>query len=559
LTEPPAPPRAEPTALWLDREAARQARADARGLRSWDLDPRQLAEIELLLSGALAPLEGYLDGATHDLVLRSGALADGSACPWPLALDVGEDFAAETRSGETIALRDPEGLLVALLDVSDVFRPSPERLERALFAGPPLLGAEPDAGRDWLYGERPFRLGGRLRGIEPVYHYDFASLRLPPDELRQRIARRGWRRVLAVLTRRPLGPGELALVERRARELEADVLLLAEAGMAEAGSLRYYARMRALEAALPRFGEQAAEAAIVSLPRPLGSARERTLRQLVARNHGATHVLLLDDLPDAPTEAVPEGVTAVPGGRMVHVPERGLYCLEDECEAGDAAQPCDIGALVDRMVAGERIPEWLGWPEVVDALRRAWPPRASQGFTLFLTGLSGSGKSTIARALLGRLMEEGSRRVTLLDGDIVRKNLSSELGFSREHRDLNIRRIGFVAAEITKNGGVAICAPIAPYATTRRAVRDAVERVGGFVEIHVATPLEVCEARDRKGLYAKARAGVIKEFTGISDPYEAPGAPELRIDTAELSPDEAAQRILLKLRSLGYMGSGRHG
>ena len=336
------------------------------------------------------------------------------------------------------------------------------------------------------------------------------------------------------------------------------MLILAEAGMAEPGSLRYYARMRALEVALPHFGEQAAEATLVPLPRPLGSPRERALRQLVARNHGATHVLLLDD-DAAPDDATPDGVTAVPGGRMVHVPERGLYCLEDECDPGEAAQPCDVGALIERLLSGERIPEWLGWPAVVEALQRAWPPRASQGFTLFLTGLSGSGKSTIARALLGRLMEEGSRRVTLLDGDIVRKNLSSELGFSREHRDLNIRRIGFVASEITKNGGVAICAPIAPYAATRRAVRDVIEGVGGFVEVHVATPLEVCEARDRKGLYAKARAGVIKEFTGISDPYEAPASPELRIDTTELSPDEAAQQILLKLRTLGYLGSGRNG
>ncbi|RMF97055.1 MAG: adenylyl-sulfate kinase, partial [Gammaproteobacteria bacterium] len=206
-----------------------------------------------------------------------------------------------------------------------------------------------------------------------------------------------------------------------------------------------------------------------------------------------------------------------------------------------------------RLQEGLDIPEWFSYPKVVEELRRAYPPRHRQGFTVFFTGLSGSGKSTIANALLVKLLENGGRRITLLDGDIVRKNLSSELGFSREHRDLNILRIGFVAAEITKNGGVAICAPIAPYAATRRQVREMIEPVGGFLEVHVATPLEICEQRDRKGLYAKARAGIIKEFTGISDPYEEPQNPELRIDTVGLSPELAAHRILVKLESMGFI------
>src|SRR5688572_15454732 len=206
-----------------------------------------------------------------------------------------------------------------------------------------------------------------------------------------------------------------------------------------------------------------------------------------------------------------------------------------------------------RLREGLEIPEWFSYPEIIAELRKAHPPKHKQGFTVFFTGLSGSGKSTIANALLVKLLEIGSRRVTLLDGDVVRKHLSSELGFSREHRDINILRIGYVASEITKYGGVAICAPIAPYAATRRQVREMVEESGGFVEIHVATPLEVCETRDRKGLYAKARAGTLKEFTGISDPYEEPQNPEMRIDTRSLSPDLAAHRILVKLESLGYI------
>jgi sulfate adenylyltransferase len=203
---------------------------------------------------------------------------------------------------------------------------------------------------------------------------------------------------------------------------------------------------------------------------------------------------------------------------------------------------------------GRDIPHWFTYPEVVRELRRSYPPRHKQGFTIFFTGLSGSGKSTIANVLLTKFLEMGGRPVTILDGDIVRKHLSSELGFSKEHRDINIRRIGFVASEITKNGGIAVCAPIAPYDAVRKQVRAMIEPNGGFVLVHIATPLEICEQRDRKGLYAKARAGIVKEFTGISDPYEAPQDAEVVIDTTELSAEEAAQEIFLHLEQQGFIG-----
>jgi sulfate adenylyltransferase len=202
---------------------------------------------------------------------------------------------------------------------------------------------------------------------------------------------------------------------------------------------------------------------------------------------------------------------------------------------------------------GTEIPAWFSYPEVIAELRRRYPARAHQGFTLFFTGLSGSGKSTVAGIVMAKLMEIGTRPVTLLDGDIVRTNLSSELGFSKEHRDLNIRRIGFVASEITKNRGVAICAPIAPYRAVRREVRELIGQYGGFVEVHVATPLETCEGRDRKGLYAKARAGILKNFTGIDDPYEPPETPEITVDTAVLSAEDAAEKIMSFLVKERYL------
>jgi sulfate adenylyltransferase len=211
--------------------------------------------------------------------------------------------------------------------------------------------------------------------------------------------------------------------------------------------------------------------------------------------------------------------------------------------------------LRQRLAEGRDIPEWFTFPEVAEELRRSYPPRQDQGFTVLFTGLSGSGKSTIANALMSKFLEMGGRPVTLLDGDLVRKHLSSELGFSKEHRDINIRRIGYVASEITKNGGIAICAPIAPYDGVRKEVRAMIEPAGGFVLVHVATPVEVCEQRDRKGLYAKARAGIIPEFTGVSDPYETPTDADVTIDTESTTPEEAAQQVLLHLEHEGYIGA----
>jgi sulfate adenylyltransferase len=244
---------------------------------------------------------------------------------------------------------------------------------------------------------------------------------------------------------------------------------------------------------------------------------------------------------------------------MVYVQDLDKYVPDDEVPDGARALSISGTELRRRLAEGSEIPEWFSFPEVANELRRSHPPRHRQGFTVFFTGLSGSGKSTIANVLLVKLLEMGGRPVTLLDGDIVRKHLSSELGFSKEHRDINIRRIGFVASEITKNGGIALCAPIAPYDSVRREVRGMVAPAGGFLLVHVATPLEVCEQRDRKGLYAKARAGIIKEFTGISDPYEAPDDADVVIDTTQLAPEEAAQQIILHLEREGYVGAERNG
>jgi sulfate adenylyltransferase len=311
---------------------------------------------------------------------------------------------------------------------------------------------------------------------------------------------------------------------------------------------------------------------LLPLAMRMAGPREAVWHAIIRKNYGCTHLIVGRDHagpgndssgrpfygPYDAQELFREheaelGVTMVPFHQLVYSETRAQYVQEDTLEPGEKMLSLSGTELRRRLQEGLDIPDWFTFPEVAEELRRTHPPRHRQGFTVFFTGLSGSGKSTIANALLVKLLEIGGRPVTLLDGDHIRKHLSSELGFSREHRDLNILRIGYVASEITKNGGIALCAPIAPYAATRGKVRDLIEPTGGFLEVHVATSIEVCESRDRKGLYAKARAGIIKEFTGISDPYEAPENPEMRIDTAELTPDLAAHRILIKLESLGFI------
>ena len=305
----------------------------------------------------------------------------------------------------------------------------------------------------------------------------------------------------------------------------------------------------------------------------MGGPREAIWHGIIRRNHGSTHFIVGRDHAGPGNDADGKpfygpyeaqelfkkyeadiGVTMVPFNMMVYLEDQDKYIPDNEVRNGARVLNISGTQLRQRLNEGREIPGWFTYTEVAHELRRSYPPRHRQGLTIFFTGLSGSGKSTIANVLLTKFLEMGGRPVTLLDGDLVRKHLSSELGFSKEHRDINIRRIGYVASEITKNGGIAICAPIAPYDAVRKHVREMIEPFGGFVLVHIATPVEVCEQRDRKGLYAKARAGILKEFTGISDPYEVPANAEVVIDTSEMSPEEAAQAIILHLERQGFIG-----
>ena len=555
--------------LYVPAGKADRVKSQARAYPSWDLTSRQLCDLELLLNGGFSPLEGFLNQADYDRVVGEMRLSDGTLWPMPITLDVSEEFASRIGRGEWVALRDPEGVLIAVLEVSDVWRPDKAYEARQVFGA---TDERHPGVFQLLRRTGPVYIGGRVRGVEPPTHHDFPHLRDSPRELRDRFAKLGWRRVVAFQTRNPMHRAHQELTLRAVRQAEANLLIHPAVGLTRPGDIDHFSRVRCYEHLLQTYPEQTTALSLLNLAMRMAGPREALWHALIRQNHGCTHFIVGRDHagpgqdrfgrtfyePYAAQELVAHyqnelSIQILPFPEMVHVRERAQYVPADEVQPGETVLNISGTEFRRRLQEGLEIPEWFSYPEVVAELRRAHPPRHRQGFTVFFTGLSGSGKSTIANALMVKLLELGGRAVTLLDGDIVRKHLSSELGFSREHRNINILRIGFVASEITKNGGIAICAPIAPYAATRREVREMIAPHGGFIEVHVATPLEICEERDRKGLYAKARAGILKEFTGISDPYEAPEHAEVTLDTHDCSPGEAAQRILLKLESLGYI------
>ncbi len=552
--------------LYVSESLTEAKKEEALELPSWDLGERQSCDI---LNGAFSPLDGFLTKADYESVLKDMRLTSGTLWPIPIMLDVTSEFAEGVSEGGSIALRDREGVLVAILHVENMWTPDKKAEAEAVFATADT--AHPGV-NVLLNHTHPVYVGGGLEGVEPPTHYDFKLLRDSPAELRGRFRKLGWRKVVAFQTRNPMHRAHHELTFRAAHEHEANLLIQPVVGLTKPGDVDHYTRVRCYEHILAQYPEQTTALSLLNLAMRMAGPREALWHAIIRKNYGCTHFIVGRD--HAGPGKHPNGhpfygpyeaqelyrkheeeldISMVPFQQVVYVEDKAQYLPVDETTPDMKILNITGTELRRRLQEGLDIPDWFSYPEIVEELRKMHPPRHEQGFTVFFTGLSGSGKSTIANALLVKLLEVGSRKVTLLDGDIVRKNLSSELGFSKEHRNLNIQRIGYVASEITKFGGVAICAPIAPYTATRRQVRELIESSGGFIEVHVATPLEVCEARDRKGLYALARAGKIKEFTGISDPYEEPEQPEMRINTVGLSPELAAHRILVKLESMGFI------
>ncbi|MFO1210481.1 MAG: bifunctional sulfate adenylyltransferase/adenylylsulfate kinase [Amaricoccus sp.] len=555
--------------LYVSADSAAKLKLEAADLPSWDLTPRQICDLELLMNGAFHPLKGFLTRKDYDGVVADMRLADGTLWPMPINLDVSEAFAAKVEEGQDIALRDQEGVILAIMSVTDKWSPDKSVEAKGVFGRDDL--AHPAVA--YLHHRAgPVYLGGPITGIQQPVHYDFRGRRNTPNELRTYFRKLGWRRIVAFQTRNPLHRAHQELTFRAAREAQANLLIHPVVGMTKPGDIDHFTRVRCYEAVLDQYPQSTTTLSLLNLAMRMGGPREAVWHGIIRRNHGCTHMIVGRDHagPGKTSEGQPFygpydaqelfrkhqdeiGVEMVDFKQMVYVQEKAQYEPRDEVEEGQTILDISGTELRRRLQEGLEVPDWFSFPAVVEELRKSKPARAKQGFTVFFTGLSGSGKSTVANALMTKLMEMGGRPVTLLDGDVVRKHLSSELGFSKEHRDINIQRIGYVASEITKNGGIAICAPIAPYEKTRAIVRDMIEAYGAFVEVHVATSLEECERRDRKGLYKLAREGKIKEFTGISDPYEAPKAPEVKLETEGNEIDYSAQQVILKLENMGLI------
>jgi sulfate adenylyltransferase len=548
-------------------ELLRTETLDCHGI---DLSSRQLCDLELLLNRGFFPLSGYLNRMDYDAVIETMRLADGTVWPIPICLDIDEQTVDKLKIGMRVALNDQEGFLLAILTIEDIWQPDKKKEAYAIY-GTDDPAAHP--GVMHLYNRvNDWYVGGCLEGVSLPIHYDFQHLRLSPSETVRAFTMNGWRRVLGFHTDEYLHCAHREMVITAAREAGTAIFLQPVADLSHPGNLEYYTQIRCYQAFTTKFPPNMIKLGLTPFASRKAGPKEALWQAIIRKNFGCSHFMVADDhadpwaasdddkrfYPRGDAQKVVDdyadetGISMVPQREMGYHRSLKKYVILDDVPSEEVAT-ISSRELRRKMILGEEIPIWFSYPEVVDQLQCSFPPRSKQGFTIFMTGFSGSGKSTIAKVLLVKFMEMCDRPVTLLDGDIVRKNLSSELSYSRQHRNLNITRIGFVASEITKNGGIALCAPIAPYEESRQANRELISRYGGYIEVHVATPLEVCEQRDRKGLYAKARAGKVKGVTGVTDPYIPPSEPELRIDTTNITPMEAVQEILLYLEEQGYI------
>jgi sulfate adenylyltransferase len=555
--------------LIVDEQRAAVLKALSIHLPSITLNDHQLCDIELLATGAFSPLTGFMTRPDYEAVLDRMQLQDGTPWPIPICLGISEKQQRVLEAGQSLAIRDPEGFLLAVMHIEEIWPIDKAREAEASLGTTNRLHPRVN----YLYSkEGEYYAGGKLEVLSLPLHYDFRQLRLTPHEVRTLYQKLGWKRIVGFQTRHPVHRAQFEMMLQAMRQARANLLLLPIVGLTLPDDLDYYTRVRCYQEVVRYYPPNTTLLSLLPLSMRMAGPREALMHAIIARNYGCTHFVVghnhanpgMDGQGKAfycnrhTADMVREwsdriGIEILVFEEMVYLPFEDEYRTRDSVGNGVEAISMSGGDIRLRIRNGRKIPDWATFPEVIDQIQKAYPSPRRQGFTVFLTGLSGAGKSTIAKVLYSQMLELGDRPVTLLDGDIVRRNLSSELNFSKEHRDINVCRIGFVASEITKNRGIAICAPIAPYAATRREIRKSIEAHGGFIEVHVATPIEVCEKRDRKGMYAKARAGLLKGFTGVDDPYEVPETPEVSIDTTLCAPDEAAQEILLYLGQRGYI------
>ncbi len=480
--------------LFIAEERKKELKSLLINYESWTLTDRQICDLELILNGGFSPLKGFFNKKDYDSVVKNMRLADKTLWPMPITLDITQEISDKLLQGDKLVLRYKEGFPLAIMHIDDIWMPDLKAEDQSVFG---TTDETHPAVNYLLNFTNPVYVGGTLEGITSPKHYDYQGLRHTPSELREQFSKRGWENIVAFQTRNPMHRAHVELTMRAANEIGANVLIHPVVGLTKPGDVDHYTRVRCYEKVLPKYPHGTVLLSLLPLAMRMGGPREALWHAIIRKNYGCNFLIVGRDHagPGNDKEEKPFygpydaqdllreneaeiGIKMVPFKLMVYVEDRAEYHPMDEVPEEAKILSISGTELRRRLDKGLEIPEWFSYPEVVEELRETRPPLNKRGFSIFFTGLSGSGKSTLANGLMVKLLEDGRRPVTLLDGDIVRTHLSSELGFSKEHRSINIQRIGYVASEITKNFGIAICAPIAPYQADRRAVRKMVSHFG---------------------------------------------------------------------------------
>ena len=540
-------------------------------ISSLTLSLKQQCDLEMILNGAFSPLLTFNNQKDYEEILLNNKLLNGVIWPIPIVLDVPNDFLKALDKNEHISLRNAEGFLLAILKVREFWSPNKKDEANSIFK----TIDENHPGVDYLFNHTNSNyISGELIPIQSNKYFDFTHLRKSPQEVRDLFRSKRWQDVIAFQTRNPMHRAHFELTRLAMEQHNAKLLIHPVIGISKPGDIDHFTRVKCYQHIIKHYPENSVELSLINLAMRMAGPKEALWHAIIRKNYGCNYIIIGRDHAGPGVDAKGKPyyqpydaqelisqyqeeleIKMVPFQEMVFAKNKRNYLPLDQIKEEDQIETLSGTQFKELLKQRTEIPNWYSFPEVVHELRRRYPKLHNQGLTVFFTGLSGAGKSTLANALMYKLMEMEDRPITLLDGDIVRQHLSSELGFSKEDRDIHVKRIGYVASEITKHGGVAICAPIAPYSNTRKTVRNMIDEVGSFVEIHVSTPLSVCEERDVKGLYKRARAGKILDFTGVSDPYEEPQNPEITIDTSDISVEESSAIIIDKLRSMKLLGN----
>lgn len=533
------------------------------------MNQRQLHDIELILNRAFAPLRSFMGKQDYDSVVNDMRLASGELFPIPVVLDVPLHFANMLSPGKKITLRNAELFNVAVMTITDIWEPDLAVEAEAVYQTRDSC----HPGVNYLLHEsQAVYISGILEPVTPIRHDEFANMHHTPAQLKELFRQKGWRRIVAFQTRNPLHRAHLELTLHAMRECDAKLLLHPVTGPTKPHDIDYYVRAHCYKAVMSRYPEDSAVLSFLPLAMRMAGPREALWHGIIRKNFGCTHLIVGRDHAGPGRNSRGQDfygefaaqelfsrhqkeidIQMVPFETLAYSSQEKTYIFT-RCGSQNRDTRFISGTQLREMLAAdETLPEWFTFPEVAAVLKEAYPPLHKRGFTVFFTGLSGAGKSTIAHMLVSKLKELGRLNTTLLDGDVARRHLSSELSFSKEHRSINIRRIGYVASEITRNRGIAICASIAPYAADRLANRKLITEYGGYIEVYINTPLSVCEERDPKGFYLRAREGLAHNFTGISDTYEEPENSEITLSTASMQPAAAVAIILKKIQTMGYL------